>query len=280
MIAHGVRGALEAVCEGADVEGVARCELCGGVYAGPGSLHPQNVKHMALHGCSTQLEHVHLNNRPSSTWQCLPADVARFQQLAEESRQLKQAKKHARKERRHRQQAKPLDEAAVRLAEHRAKVAKQERELHKAKADQQKAEAAANKRRLLLQRDRHLRDSQAPVSCDPDEGESQHTQLPLNRGACEGEATVQVQLGSQPAPDIMATMRAPRLKMLLQLGCCIDCFNSCWALDVTSMKATLQHHYQCYGLHSKKQQQRCPMQPYCCQELHTWQRFDADTAAL
>ena len=100
---------------------------------------------------------------------CLVADVARFQQLAEESCKLKQAKKHARKERRQKQQAKPFDEAAARLAEHKAKVAKQERELHRAKANQQKAELAANKRKMLLQRDRLL--SQQPSSCDPDEGE-------------------------------------------------------------------------------------------------------------
>ena len=51
-------------------------------------------------------------------------------------------------------------------------MARQERELHRAKVDQQKAEQAANKRKLLLQRDRLLRDNPAPATCDPDEGES------------------------------------------------------------------------------------------------------------
>lgn len=111
---------------------------------------------------------------------CCCADAARFRQLAEEARKQKQAKRQARKERKRPAAAKPQDEAAARLAEHRAKVMKQERELHRAKAEQQKAELAA-KRRLLLQRDRALRQDPGHGTCDPDEGnahsDAQHDQV-------------------------------------------------------------------------------------------------------
>ena len=101
---------------------------------------------------------------------CLVTDAAKFKQLAEEARKLKQAKKQARRERRKPPPPKAMDEAAVRLAEHNVKVEKRERELHRAKADQQKAELAAQKRKLLVQRDKALKKNPPPSSCDPDEG--------------------------------------------------------------------------------------------------------------
>jgi len=98
--------------------------------------------------------------RQLSTAICLLvlSDAAKFKQLAEEARKLKQAKKQARKERRKAPAPKPIDEAAARLAEHRAKVSKQERELQRAKAEQQKKERAAKADVIAS-------------SCDPDEGQ-------------------------------------------------------------------------------------------------------------
>lgn len=96
------------------------------------------------------------------------SDAAKFKQLAEEARKLKQAKKQARKERR-KAPPKPIDEAAARLAEHRAKVSKQERELQWAKAEQQKAELAA--KRKMIQKERAAKADVIASSCDPDEGQ-------------------------------------------------------------------------------------------------------------
>ncbi len=97
------------------------------------------------------------------------SDAAKFKQLAEEARKLKQAKKQARKERRKAPAPKPIDEAAARLAEHRAKVSKQERELQRAKAEQQKAELAA--KRKMIQKERAAKADVIASSCDPDEGQ-------------------------------------------------------------------------------------------------------------
>lgn len=109
--------------------------------------------------------------RQLSTAICLLvlSDAAKFKQLAEEARKLKQAKKQARKERR-KAPPKPIDEAAARLAEHRAKVSKQERELQRAKAEQQKAELAA--KRKMIQKERAAKADVIASSCDPDEGSS------------------------------------------------------------------------------------------------------------
>ena len=96
------------------------------------------------------------------------SDAAKFKQLAEEARKLKQAKKQARKERR-KAPPKPIDEAAARLAEHRAKVSKQERELQWAKAEQQKAELAA--KRKMIQKERAAKADVTASSYDPDEGQ-------------------------------------------------------------------------------------------------------------
>ena len=97
------------------------------------------------------------------------SDAAKFEQLAEEARKLKQAKKQARKERRKPPAPKPIDEAAARLAEHRAKVSKQERELQRAKAEQQKAELAA--KRKMIQKERAAKADVTASSYDPDEGQ-------------------------------------------------------------------------------------------------------------
>lgn len=109
--------------------------------------------------------------RQTSAATCLLVllNAAKFKQLAEEVRKLKQAKKQARKERRKAPAPKPIDEAEARLAEHRAKVSKQERELQRAKAEQQKAELAA--KRKMIQKEWAPKADVTPSSCDPDEGQ-------------------------------------------------------------------------------------------------------------